>query len=98
MAAGRVRVATWNVWWRFGDRWPERQDALLHTLRAVDADVVALQEVWGTAEASQAHELARALGLSAAFAEPSYPLPEDAPRPRSSRTWRWASGCSAGGR
>ncbi|MGY1705960.1 endonuclease/exonuclease/phosphatase family protein [Geodermatophilus sp. SYSU D00697] len=49
MAAGPVRVATWNVWWRFGDRWRERQDALLRTLRAVDAAVLAGDPVDGVA-------------------------------------------------
>ncbi|NEK59149.1 endonuclease [Geodermatophilus sabuli] len=79
--SGRLRVVTWNVWWRFGERWRERQPAVVETLRDLDADVVALQEVWGTASTTQADELARALGLHAAFAEPSYPLVADAPRP-----------------
>jgi endonuclease/exonuclease/phosphatase family metal-dependent hydrolase len=81
VTGGRLRVATWNVWWRFGDRWEDRQAALLGTLRELDADVVALQEVWGAAGTTQAHELAGALGGHAAFAEPSYPLAVDAPRP-----------------
>ena len=42
----RLRVATWNVWWRFGP-WTERQPAIAETLRRIDADVIALQEVWG---------------------------------------------------
>ena len=41
----RLRVATWNVWWRFGP-WEERQPAVAETLRRIDADVIALQEVW----------------------------------------------------
>src|SRR5215216_2768173 len=41
----RLRVATWNVWWRFGP-WAERQPAIAETLRRIDADVIALQEVW----------------------------------------------------
>lgn len=47
LPAGRARMMTWNIWWRFGPRWQDRQHGLLETLRAVDADVVALQEVWG---------------------------------------------------
>jgi endonuclease/exonuclease/phosphatase family metal-dependent hydrolase len=74
-SAGRARVMTWNIWWRFGPRWRDRRPGLMHTIRAVDSDVVALQEVWGTAETSQAHELAGELGLHAAFAAPSLPPP-----------------------
>jgi endonuclease/exonuclease/phosphatase family metal-dependent hydrolase len=73
--AGRARVMTWNVWWRFGPRWRDRQPGLLHTLRAVDADVVAMQEVWGTAGTTQAHEFADQLGLHAGFAAPALPPP-----------------------
>ena len=80
LPAGRARMMTWNVWWRFGPRWQDRQHGLLETLRAVDADVVALQEVWGTAETTQAHEFAGQLGLHAAFAAPSYPPAPEAPR------------------
>jgi endonuclease/exonuclease/phosphatase family metal-dependent hydrolase len=78
--AGRVRIMTWNVWWRFGPDWRRRQRGLLHTLRAIDADVVALQEVWGTAETTQAHGFADQLGFHAEFAAPSYPPPSDVPR------------------
>ena len=77
--AGWARAMTWNIWWRFGPCWQDRQDGVLETLRGVDADVVALQEVWGTAETTQAHELAGQLGLHAGFAAPSYPPAPDAP-------------------
>jgi len=30
---------TWNIWWRFGPRWREREPALIETLRKVDPDV-----------------------------------------------------------
>ena len=70
---------TWNIWWRFGPKWQERQSVLVETLRAVDPDVVALQEVWGTDETTQAHEFAAILGLHAGFAEPSYPAVPDPP-------------------
>jgi endonuclease/exonuclease/phosphatase family metal-dependent hydrolase len=63
---------TWNIWWRFGPRWQDRQHGLVEALRAMDADVVALQEVWGKAETTQAHEFAGQLGLHAAFGAPSY--------------------------
>ncbi len=70
---------TWNLWWRFGPQWRERQHGILQTLRAVDADVVALQEVWRTDATTQAHELGGRLGLHAAFGSPSLPPPPDPP-------------------
>jgi endonuclease/exonuclease/phosphatase family metal-dependent hydrolase len=72
-----VRIMTWNVWWRFGPSWRERQHGLLRTLRAVNPDVIALQESWGTATTSQAQEFAGQLGMAAAFAAPSLPPPPD---------------------
>ena len=48
-----------------------RQAAIVHTIRELGADVIGLQEVWGTAETSQAHEFAEALGMHAAFATPA---------------------------
>ena len=30
----RLRVATWNVWWRFGP-WKDRQPAIAETLRGI---------------------------------------------------------------
>ncbi|MCO1654163.1 endonuclease/exonuclease/phosphatase family protein [Pseudonocardia humida] len=68
-----LRIMTWNLWWRFGPQWRARQAAIAHTLRAVDPDVVALQEVWGTDATTQAHELARPPGLHAAFTPTSLP-------------------------
>jgi endonuclease/exonuclease/phosphatase family metal-dependent hydrolase len=65
----RLRVLTWNVWWRFGP-WESRQPAIAATLRRIDADVIALQEVWGEAGGTgQAAELAGALGFEHAYAE-----------------------------
>jgi hypothetical protein len=29
MDGGRIRAMTWNIWWRFGPRWRERQPGLL---------------------------------------------------------------------
>ncbi len=75
----RGRVVTWNVWWRFGPAWRDRQPALLLCLRDADSDVVALQECWGAGTTSQAHEFARELGLHAAFVAPSLPPAPDPP-------------------
>jgi endonuclease/exonuclease/phosphatase family metal-dependent hydrolase len=62
----RVRVMTWNVWWRFGP-WAERQPAILETIRSADPDVLCLQEVWETRDGdSQPQKLAAALGYEMA--------------------------------
>ena len=64
----RLRVATWNVWWRFGP-WEERQPAIAETLHRIDADVIALQEVWDVDDGpGQSEVLADALGYEHVFA------------------------------
>lgn len=73
-----MRVMTWNLQWRERDDWRERQPAIRFTLENVGPDVVALQEVWATAEATQAELLAEQFGMQAAFGAPSLPQP---PRP-----------------
>lgn len=70
---------TWNLWWRFGPQWRDRENGILQTLREVDADIVALQEVWATGGTTQAQRLADQLGLHAAFAAPSLPPAPDPP-------------------
>lgn len=62
-----VRVATWNLWWRFHN-WEERLPLVIDRLRAADPDVIALQEVWHDGDTSSAHVIADALGYEAAFA------------------------------
>lgn len=80
--SGRARILTWNLWWRFGPAWEERQPHIRDTLRTVDPDIAALQEVWGTDGTSQAHELADALGHHAAYVQPSLPpVPSDQEHP-----------------
>jgi len=56
-------MMTWNLWWQFGP-WRRRRPAIAATLAGVDADIIALQEVWGTGDGSFAGELASALGYS----------------------------------
>jgi endonuclease/exonuclease/phosphatase family metal-dependent hydrolase len=78
MADSMVRAMTWNVWWRFGPRWRDRQPGIRATLERFRPDVVALQESWSGDGTTQADELADALGMHAVFASPSYPpAPED---------------------
>ena len=68
-----MKLATWNLWWRFGD-WQLRRNAILSTLMNLDADVVALQEIWHTDDENLAEWLATELGYHWTF-EPS-PAPE----------------------
>jgi endonuclease/exonuclease/phosphatase family metal-dependent hydrolase len=63
----RVRVVTWNLWWRLGD-WKERADAIALTLEELRPDLVCLQEVWQKGDHNQAALLAERLGMTHAFA------------------------------
>ena len=58
---GMIRVATWNVWGRFGP-WEERWPAIVDELRTLDPDVIALQETWRDEQRTQAAMLAEELG------------------------------------
>ena len=58
---GMIRVATWNVWGRFGP-WEERWPAIVAELRVLAPDVIALQETWREEEHTQARLLADELG------------------------------------
>jgi endonuclease/exonuclease/phosphatase family metal-dependent hydrolase len=60
----RVRIVTWNLWWRFGP-WEERQAAIRAELAGIGPDVALLQEVFTTDDGrDQAIELADLLGFS----------------------------------
>ncbi|HEV3226929.1 MAG TPA: endonuclease/exonuclease/phosphatase family protein [Acidimicrobiales bacterium] len=63
----RLRVMTWNLWWRFGP-WERRLPAIAAALQSADADAIALQEVWDDGERNQAAELAEALGYEHVYA------------------------------
>jgi endonuclease/exonuclease/phosphatase family metal-dependent hydrolase len=68
-----LRVATWNLWWHFGP-WEERQPAIVETMRAVDADIWCLQEVFrGNGHPDQADALAETLGGYHAAHESRFP-------------------------
>jgi endonuclease/exonuclease/phosphatase family metal-dependent hydrolase len=71
----RLRVLTWNLWWRFGP-WEARQPAILATLRRIDADVIALQETWDDPGSSQVRDLADALGYHHAYGTGFAEFPE----------------------
>ena len=49
----RVRIVTWNLWGRYGP-WEERMPVIVENLGAINADILALQEVWEDDTRSQA--------------------------------------------
>jgi endonuclease/exonuclease/phosphatase family metal-dependent hydrolase len=57
-----VRVASWNLWWRFGP-WQRRRDAIAAMLADARPDVCGLQEVWAGRGENQAALLAEQLGM-----------------------------------
>jgi endonuclease/exonuclease/phosphatase family metal-dependent hydrolase len=63
----RLRILTWNIWWRFGP-WEQRRLAIAATLKKIDADIIALQEVWSDEATNLASELAAELGYHHVFA------------------------------
>src|SRR5918993_4052058 len=75
----RLRVMSWNVWWRFGPDWRRRERGILATLEALRPDLVGLQEVWGAEDTTQAEVLGRELGMHPVFGAPSLPPPPDHP-------------------
>ncbi|AGZ44678.1 endonuclease/exonuclease/phosphatase [Actinoplanes friuliensis DSM 7358] len=68
---------TWNVWWRFGGNWRERATGIKITLETYQPDVIGLVETWAGNGTTQPDELARILGLHAAFAPTSLPPAPD---------------------
>ena len=74
-----MRVLSWNLWWRFGGGWRQRQEAIIATLQSLEPDVVGLQEVWGAGTTTQAQVLGERLGMYAAFGSPSLPPPPHPP-------------------
>jgi endonuclease/exonuclease/phosphatase family metal-dependent hydrolase len=67
-----IRVGTWNLWWRFGE-WDRRCGAIARVLKAVNADVLGLQEVWSTDRENQAELLASQLDMHVAWAPSPHP-------------------------
>ena len=63
----RLRVLTWNLWWRFGP-WEQRQPAIAQSIIEIDPDIVALQEVWSDETTNFAAELAKRMDYHHFFA------------------------------
>ena len=62
MSGDHHRVLTWNLWWRYGP-WERRLPAIVETVRRLDPDLVALQEVWVADGTSSAQIIADTLGF-----------------------------------
>ncbi len=63
----RLRIMTWNIWWRFGP-WEQREPALLQCIADLNPDIVALQEVWGDDATNFAEKVGDRLGYQHVFA------------------------------
>lgn len=57
----QLRVATWNIWGRFGD-FRGRQSAIASTLQSLSPDLVGLVEIWWDESESQLEQLGERLG------------------------------------
>jgi len=66
-----MRVMVWNVWWRFGGNWREREVSIAAMLEAYRPDVLGLTESWSGEGTDQPHRLAAPCGLHAAWAPSS---------------------------
>jgi endonuclease/exonuclease/phosphatase family metal-dependent hydrolase len=58
-----VRVATWNVWGRYGRDWEKRQAGIEDALAQADPDLVCLVESWRHGDTTQPARIAGRLGL-----------------------------------
>jgi endonuclease/exonuclease/phosphatase family metal-dependent hydrolase len=67
-----IRVATWNLWWRFGP-WRERAAAIRAVLLEARPDICGLQEVWADEGVNFAGELAAELGMGWAWSPSPFP-------------------------
>jgi endonuclease/exonuclease/phosphatase family metal-dependent hydrolase len=71
-SGARLRVMTWNLWWRFGP-WEQRLPAIAHVLAEQDADVVMLQECWRSGHDSLAERLATVTGHHCVESDDPFP-------------------------
>lgn len=66
-----LRVMTWNLWWHFGP-WEQRQPLIIDEIRAVDPDVLCLQEVWSDENSDDADRFAAELGMHVVRTDPVF--------------------------
>ena len=58
----RLKVLSWNIWWRYGP-WEQRRPAIESTIERCEPDVIALQEVWSDGGRDQAAILSERFGM-----------------------------------
>ena len=63
-----MRVMVWNVWWRFGGNWRERERSIVATMAAYRPDLLGLVEAWSGEGTDQSHRLAHPHGMHATWA------------------------------
>jgi endonuclease/exonuclease/phosphatase family metal-dependent hydrolase len=68
---------TWNVYWRFGGDWREREPAILATVDAYRPDVLGLVETWAGEGTSQPARIAGPRAMHAAYVRTSLPPEPD---------------------
>lgn len=78
LVTSSCRVATWNVWGRFGD-WQARQKGLISQVSSISPDILCLQESWETNSVRQTDLVGEALEL---------------PHRYSTADWPWDGWCS----
>ena len=64
LASSTIRVATWNVWGRYGADCEARQAALEQTLEETAPDLICLVEAWRRGDSTQPGRVAARLGLA----------------------------------
>lgn len=67
-----IKILEWNIWWRFGDRWQERQPLIVDVIQRACPDIVTLQEAWGDSRSDQAAQIAKLLGFSHVYEPASF--------------------------
>jgi endonuclease/exonuclease/phosphatase family metal-dependent hydrolase len=72
-----MRVMTWNVFWRFGGDWREREPGITATVKAYRPDLLGLVETWAGDGTSQPVRIAEQLGMHATFTRTSLPPEPD---------------------
>ncbi|WP_239098206.1 endonuclease/exonuclease/phosphatase family protein [Micromonospora qiuiae] len=72
---------SWNLWWRFGGAWRERESGIVETVRQVRPDLLGVVETWAGEGTTQVARLADELGgdLATTFVPTALPPAPDPP-------------------